>query len=437
MNNFWTVVGFTIRNKARAKSFVVSTIIMVAIISIAVNLPYIIDKFSSDAPDRIGYLTASSEEAKLSSVTPAVVGDQMREYFAKQEHPDYEFVPIVNLNSDEANQKRLLDALSSGEIDAYATFEDDGTSFPVMVLHAEKEYGDTSKANMQAVLQSIKTQFALQGLGLTEEQQTALFSQAVVDSVKVNTIGEALEEEVEEESGARYGVVFIILFLLFFTIMGTGQLIATEITAEKSSRVMEILVTSVSPLKQMFGKIFGMFIVGLIQTALFVATAVVNMLLPHNKSTLIDMGFDISEVPVDLYIYAIAFYLIGYFLYATLYAGVGSIVSRTEELAQAVMPLTFLSLGGFYIGMFSMNAPDTMLVKASSFIPFFSPYAMLMRVGMGDVAGWEIAVSLGVLFLTTLVCGWLSAKIYRTGVLLYGKRPTIKELRKAMKAYKL
>jgi ABC-2 type transport system permease protein len=246
-----------------------------------------------------------------------------------------------------------------------------------------------------------------------------------------------VEDGTKEKSGALYGVVYLILFLLFTTIMGTGQLIATEITAEKSSRVMEVLVTSVSPLTQMFGKIFGMFIIGLSQTALFVAAAAINLSMPHNDSALKSIGINIKDVPVDVFIYAIAFYLIGYFLFATLYAGVGSLVSRTEDLGQAVMPLMFLNLGGFYIGMFGLNAPDSTFVKVASFIPFFTPYAMFMRIGMTEVPIWEIAVSLGVLLITTLVCGWLSAKIYRTGVLLYGKRPTIKELRKAMKAYKL
>ncbi|PWV95735.1 ABC-2 type transport system permease protein [Paenibacillus cellulosilyticus] len=438
MSKFWTVVGFTIRNKIKAKSYVISTLILVAIISVVVNLPYMIDKFSSDAPDKIGYLTASTEEATQSSVTPSVVGDQMREYFSKQEHPDYEFVPIENQNSDEANEQKLLDALSNGDIDAYATFEEDGTSFPAMVLHADKVYSETSKANMQAALQSIKTQFALQGLGLTDEQQTALFSQAVVDSVKVDiSNGEAVADDTKEKAGALYGAVYLILFLLFMTIMGSGQLIATEITAEKSSRVMEVLITSVSPLTQMFGKIFGMFIVGIGQTALLVAAAAVNLSLPHNESALNNIGVNIKDIPLDVFIYAIAFYLIGYFLFATLYAGVGSLVSRTEDLGQAVMPLMFLNLGGFYIGIFGLNAADASFVKVASFIPFFTPYAMFMRIGMSSVPVWEIMISLAVLLITTFVCGWLSAKIYRTGVLLYGKRPTIKELRKAMKAYKL
>ncbi|MMZ66346.1 ABC-2 family transporter protein [compost metagenome] len=124
-------------------------------------------------------------------------------------------------------------------------------------------------------------------------------------------------------------------------------------------------------------------------------------------------------------------------MYATLFAAVGSLVSRTEELGQAVMPITMISLVAFYIGMFSMAAPNSMLLKICSYIPFISPVSMIIRIGLGDTPVWEIALSLLILVAGIFLFGWLSAKIYRTGVLLYGKRPTFKELRKAMKAYKI
>ncbi|MNF88740.1 ABC-2 family transporter protein [compost metagenome] len=173
------------------------------------------------------------------------------------------------------------------------------------------------------------------------------------------------------------------------------------------------------------------------QIAIYVIVFAINLSIPNNDSALKDIGINMADIPVSLYIYGLLFYLIGYFLFATLYAGVGSLVSRTEELGQAVMPLTFLSLGGFYIGIFGLNAPGSTFVTVTSFIPFFTPYIMFLRIGMVEPPFWQIVVSLAALLATTLASGWLSAKIYRTGVLMYGKRPSLKELRKAMKAYKL
>ncbi|MNW50145.1 ABC-2 family transporter protein [compost metagenome] len=152
---------------------------------------------------------------------------------------------------------------------------------------------------------------------------------------------------------------------------------------------------------------------------------------------LAEFDLNLSQINLEVLILGLVFYVLGYFLYATLFAAVGSLVSRTEELGQAVMPITMISLVAFYIGIFSMGAPNSLLLKVCSYIPFISPVSTIIRIGLGDTPTWEIVLSLLILVLAIFVFGWLSAKIYRTGVLLYGKRPTFKELRKAMKAYKI
>src|SRR5690606_24699542 len=116
-----------------------------------------------------------------------------------------------------------------------------------------------------------------------------------------------------------------------------------------------------------------MLLIGLTQIALFVVVTLINLSLPHNKDAL--AGFDINLSAVDplLLFYFILFYLMGYFLYATLFAGVGSIVSRTEDLGQAITPITILSLAAFYIGIFGMSSPNSPFIIITSFIPFFTP----------------------------------------------------------------
>src|SRR5690606_3308387 len=217
----------------------------------------------------------------------------------------------------------------------------------------------------------------------------------------------------------------------------SGQLIASEVTAEKSSRVMEVLITSVSPLTSMFGKITGMFLIVIIQLVSYIGIALININLPHNAEMLADFNIDLSIIDPMVIVFALLYFLLGFFLFATLYAALGSIVSRTEDLGSAIMPMTFISLAGFYIAIFSISTPDSMLVKICSHIPLFSPFVMLLRVGLTDIATWEVFVSLAILLVTIYLAVVLSAKIYRTGVLMYGKRPSMKELRKAMKAYKI
>lgn len=200
----------------------------------------------------------------------------------------------------------------------------------------------------------------------------------------------------------NYVVVYVLLILFFTSNMMTGNMIAAEVTSEKSSRIMEILITSVSPLAQMFGKVIGIFLVGIVQIAVFGVVVGANLMLPHNQDILQGYSLSISDINLPVLLYGLVFYILGYFLYAVLYAAIGSIVSRTEDLGQAVMPITMLGLASFYIGLFSITASGSMLIKVTSFIPFTAPTAMLVRIGMGTVPTWQILISLVLLLVSIL-----------------------------------
>jgi len=425
-------MSFSMRNKLRTKSFIITTIIISILLSVIVNLPWIISQFSKDdEPDRIGFVENDA---------PAVT-ERLQAYYGSQEKPDIELVAYPDAGSDEANDAAMKERLKNKEIKGYLVFETEGLVFPAVAYKSEKLMDTGRTSSLQGALQAIKAEIILSGADLTDEQRAALAQPVRIDAVQISS-GEGAgsigaEGKTEEEQVLAFFLVYALIIALFMGIMITGQLIATEITTEKSSRVMEILVTSVAPLTQMFGKIFGMFLVGLLQIGTYVAVVAVNILLPHNREMLRSFNLDLSSLDPMLLVYAVIFYLTGYFLYATLYAAVGSIVSRTEELGQAVMPLTMLSLAAFYIGIFGIQQPHASFVEISSFIPFFTPFVMVLRIGLADPALWEVLLSLGILLATIFALGWLSAKIYRTGVLMYGKRPSIKELRKAMKAYKV
>jgi ABC-2 type transport system permease protein len=439
MNEFWTVVGFTFRNKVKGKAFLVTTLILVLILSLGINLPYIISLFKSDSPGSvktIGYTSVQSDTLK-SSVTPTLVGTWLKEYFDAQPEgkQKLKLEGIEGSGNASEDEAALRKALADGKISGYLQLMPaNDTGFYNAVYKSEKTLDTSSVDELKTALQIVKTN----AIGLTDEQKTLLYSPVDVTSLQITASGTAKDAgRTTAQQGVNMGMVYAVLFLLFMSIMATGQVIASEVTTEKSSRIMEVLITSVSPLNSMFGKIFGMFLVGLLQIAIYVAAALINVQIPTNREALGNLNIHLTDVSPDLLFFALLFYLTGYFLFATLYAAVGSLVSRTEDLGQAVMPLTFVSLAGFYLGIFNLSNADSLLVKITSFIPFFSPYVMVLRVGVGNVPAWEVLVSLGIMLVSIYVFGWLSAKIYRTGVLLYGKRPSIKELRKAMKAYKI
>ncbi|MGG3284176.1 ABC transporter permease [Paenibacillus solani] len=432
MNNMWTVIRFTFMNKVRTKSFLVSTLIFALIISIGINLPYLIQLFTGDkagAEDisRIGLVYGQEQ----------LLAEQLETTWSSLPATSYEFVKY-----ETADEAALNKDIENGSIEGYLKFEkQDGNTFPTVVYSSEDEaMSPELQSNLQAALQIAKTRSIVDGLNLSEAQIQELNQPVRIDARSIEGAGKsggAFDEKEGSSEVINYIVVYALIILFFFTLMGTGNMIASEVTTEKSSRIMEILITSVSPLSQMFGKVIGMFLLGLSQIAAFGVVAVINLMLPHNIDTLKEMNLDLSAIDPMLLVFGLIFYILGYFLYAMLYAAIGSIVSRTEDLGQAIMPITMLSLVAFYIAIFSLSAPNSMLMKVSGYIPFISPTTILVRIGLGDIAVWEILLSLGILVVSILVFGWLAAKIYRTGVLMYGKRPTLKELGKAMKAYKM
>lgn len=423
-------MAFSLRNKVRGKAFIVTTIIIAILVSIVVNLPYILTQFSGDEPDRIGYVETEAPE----------VTERLKLYYGSMENPGLELVAYPDAGSAEANEDKMKERIRNGEIKGYLNFEFDGKTFPSVIYKSESMMETSKTGSLSGALQAIKADIILTDANLTAEQREALAQPVKVEAVQISAsegAGSIGEGKTAEEQLLAFGIVYVLIIVLSLGIMITGQLIATEVTAEKSSRVMEILVTSVAPLTQMFGKIVAMFLVGLLQIGIYAAVFVLNIMLPHNQEALEALNIDFSVLDPMLVVYAVIFYLTGYFLYATLYAAIGSIVSRTEDLGQAVMPMTILSIASVYIGIFGTTQPNAAFLEVLSFIPFFTPFVMFVRVGLADPAMWEVLLSLAILVATVLAAGWLSAKIYRTGVLMYGKRPNIKELIKAMKAYKV
>ncbi|MBG9792507.1 potassium ABC transporter permease [Paenibacillus dendritiformis] len=423
MNNVWTVIGFTLRTKLMTKSFLISTLVLALLISVGANVPYFISLFSNNEPTTIGVVSGPHPD----------IAKSLADHYAKQEKADFRFVPY-----SDASEEQLKKDVEAGKIEGYITFEDKAKGeFPLVVYSGKDELGMEKESKLTGTLALIKTEWLVKD-SLTPEQIAQLNEPVQVESKTIlKEGGQAGEEKNPAKKGVSVAVVTVLIILFFMTNTMTGNMIASEVTQEKSSRIMEILITSVSPLAQMFGKIIGMFILGLMQIVLFFLVMIGNLMLPHNNAPLKAINFDISMIDWGVVGGGLLLYVLGYFLYATLFAAVGSIVSRTEDLGQAIMPMSMLTLAAFYIAIFSISTPNSLLVRISSYIPFFTPTSMLLRLGAGEVAWWEFGISIVILLASVFVFGWLAAKIYRTGVLMYGKRPSWKEIRKAMKAYKI
>jgi ABC-2 type transport system permease protein len=427
MSNVWTVIRYTYLNRVKSKAFIISTLIFAVVISAVIYLPSIIDAFTSDKPAAVGMI-----EDKTGTAV------QLQQLLQANEQPKASIVLMANQGSNEQNEAVLRDMLEAGEIKGFLLATDADVSegaFPKFVYKSTKLPGGSLKSELTTALTKLKNDAVVRDLKLTPDQVSRLSKPVALESVQLSITEETGGGKTEEERATAYVLVYVLVFFIFMIVMMYGNLIATEVTAEKSSRVMEILITSVSPLVQMFGKIIGIFLLALTQTLVFVLVAVVNFL--PQKDKIQEFGLSLEHLDLSLIIYFFLYFVLGFILYATLLAGIGSLVSRTEDLGQAIMPVTLFSVVGFYISIYGLSDPNSGFVTAMSYVPFFTPMLMFLRIGMVGVPFWEVALSFLVLIAAILLFGYLAAKMYRVGVLMYGKRPSWKELWKAMKAYRV
>ncbi|WP_379146403.1 ABC transporter permease [Paenibacillus sp. sgz500992] len=429
MNKMGTIIGFTFKNKVRTKAFLITTLILVVLLSIGMNIPYMVKLFQGDD---------GSAKNQVQIGVVAEDGNRVAELLQAYSPPEG-VTPVTISPYATADDAALKKGLDEENIEGYITLgAQSGEGIPAVTYYSKNgEIDSDVQSYLQNALQQANTQLIV-GDKLTAEQVAAMYTPVSIGTQQISSEGAGNEGTAEESPPIiNYVIVYALLMLFFMSIMMTGNMISAEITSEKSSRIMEILITSAAPLTQMFGKVIGIFLVGILQIAIISAGVAANLMLPHNASILTDFDLDLGQLDISILLYGLVLYILGYFLYALMYAAVGSIVSRTEDLGQAIMPILMLGFVNLYLPMFSISVPDTLLVKVASFVPFTSPLSMLLRIGVGEVATWEILISILILLATTLLFGWLAAKIYRTGVLMYGKRPSIKEIRKAMKAYKI
>lgn len=254
MNKMGTIIGFTFKNKVRTKSFMITTLILVLLLSIGMNLPYIIDQFKGDsAKSEVTQIAVIAEEGNQ-------VAELLKAYTAPEGMPQAKIVQYAS-----AEDAELKKALDEETVEGYVTFaEPTGEGLPPVTYHSnDGELNGDVQVYLQNALQQANTQYIV-GDKLTSEQIAAMSTPVQITTQQLNA-GGGSENSQEDTPAINYIIVYAMLMLFFMSIMMTGNMIAAEITSEKSSRIMEILITSASPLAQMFGKVIGVFLVGILQ----------------------------------------------------------------------------------------------------------------------------------------------------------------------------
>lgn len=400
MKQLGTIFRFEFKNYAKSKSFLILTVLLVVIIGVVLDLPRIQQ-----------FIGSRSKPAPTEMETVAVVDKTGTGLIAASLSAAIRDKKFEAADADIGALKRGVEA----EKYASAVYVES----PLRYTYVVKNIGlyDDTKEEVGNVLLSVYRAQALQQYGVPAADAQKLLTAQVKADVVQTAQG--------KDQTKNFFYTYVMIFALYMAILIYGQLVATSVATEKSTRAMELLITSTKPANLMFGKVLGAGTAGLAQLALILGSGYVFYNL--NRAYFADNAVvrSIFGMPLSILLYALMFFLLGYFIYAFLYGALGSLVSRMEELSQAVMPVTFLFILAFFIVMFSMGSGsvDNAAMVVCSYIPLTSPMAMFVRIAMGKVSAWEIAVSTAILAASTIGIGLLAASVYRMGVLLYGKAP--------------
>lgn len=410
MKQFAKILKFELKNYFTNKVFVGVTLFLVAAISVTMFFPNIKAQFDGSSEDNSETANVKTETMLIKDASPDVT-----EAFRAS------FTDFAVLNTNDSVDE-IKEKISSGEADCAFVITGD-TSYTYYVGNLSMYDANTAVAD--EILQTVYQMNAMITNGISPEQAGAIMNVPITGTV----------ENIGKDQMQNFFYTYIMIFALYMVILLYGQMVATNVATEKSSRAMELLITSAKPTSMMFGKVIASCLAGLIQLIAVFGSAFLFYNINKAQWGENEIVKSIFNIPLELLIYMLLFFILGFLIYAFLYGAIGSMATKLEDINTSSMPLTFLFIIAFMVVMFSMasGSVDNTAMIICSYVPFTSPMAMFTRIAMSTVPWYEILISVIILIGSTIGVGVLSAKIYRVGVLLYGTPPKISAIIKALK----
>ena len=399
MKDILTVMKFTIKDMVKRKSFLVSTLIILVLIVIGFNVPNIIENMSGEG---IGdtLLIVDNEnifEGQLEMLEQTELG--------------YD-IEVGQATFDEIKEK-----IANAEIMDAIMVEKQENNVKIRYIVENTAMMDGVPETIISAINTLYTNIQISKLGLTPQEL-----QSITPNFEFS-----LEQTEDEEVSGNVLAMMLMSIVLFYAIYFCAYQVSSSITTEKTSKIMETLVTSTSPRTIVLGKTIGIGIVGLLQMILIVGTALISakaFLDPELLSAVLDM----SNITAYLGIITIVYFILGYLAYALLYALTGSTVSKPEDIQSANTPVAILAVIGFYLSYFTMMNPTSELNLFASLFPISSPFCMPFRIMMGLASGADVAISIGILIVTILVIAKIAIKIYSNAILNYGTKMSFRDI---------
>lgn len=385
MNKFLVTLLSTYTQKVKSKSFIITTLLLILFVFAGMNFDKILNLFDSEDEKTVLTLEATEEDREV--VTDVITS----------------FDDTIIIEPDSNN----VLTINSEELPIKAT------------LTTNDELSNDNHQAIEVALDELNKIYVSNAIDISEEDLALLDSTADLTVKSSDPDGETDEAGFfESENLLNIVIIYAVIMLMFFIIMGYASQIATEVAHEKSSRVIEMIVSSISPTRHVLAKVSAIILVSFTQILIVIGSGLIAFKMSSLQKTLSDFELVSNEQTVPIIVYSIVFLVLGLLLYLIFAALLGSFISRMEDLQQGLMPLTFISIGGFYIGLFNIMNSDGTLLKISSYFPFFTPFTMPVRLLNLDTPMSVIYISIVILAISVVLILFLTTTVYKRNVLM-------------------
>ena len=423
MHNAWLVIQREYIERIRSKAFIIMTLLMPVFMASTILIPALLSNMRSSVTRRIVLVANNGEIAdaiKQQLIAPSITTDTQYRSAKKSEAPP-RFAVEISTDTSDAERDKLRHDVSDGKIDGFLWLTDSDLANRKVVFSAKDVTDFGENIELHNAVQSALVKRQLGQKGMSEPEIESVLKPIDLDSIRI-------EKGKEGASGiAVFLVSFTMVMLLYVNVLVYGFAVMRSIIEEKSSRILEVLLSSVTAKQLLAGKIIGVGAVGLTQVAIWLAIAGAFSLIGLSSTGSVLANVHIPAIGVIAFG---VYFVLGYFMYSTMYAALGSMVNSDQEAQQVQWPAMLPIIFAIVMATPVLQHPNSQLAFWASLFPFFTPILMFVRIMAETPPLWQILLSILLMLLTTWGLLGLSSRIYRVGILMYGKRPTLPELRK-------
>lgn len=399
MRKFWIITKDVYLKNVKSISFLV----MILVPFIMMGIMYVAGNFAQN----------NSEVNKIGILSE---NPQLSEQLSQLKSDEFSFEKV---DSEKDAQKQLEDE----KIDAYLVVAIDNNEVKG-TLYSENSLGQSTQLLIQQQLTGIQSTVRASQLGLSGEEVASLSEMAGLTRQKVSFDDQGKMTTGEDNSLVQYVVSYVVTITLFIIILTYAQIIAQEIASEKGTRIMEVILSSTTAQKHFYGKLTGVLLVALTQMGLYGVIFGVGYQQFKNMDMVKEIlsGISLTNIFGPFLWFSLAFMILGILIFSVLAALCGSLVNKAEDTAKAILPVTYLSLGGYLLGLIlGASDPNNIVIRITSYIPFLSSYVMPIRLANDTVGLGGAWISLIVLILITIFLTIVSANMYKSNVLVYSE----------------